>query len=90
MKKNAKFELREIAGEFMLINPESDMIDFTKVYSLNETAAFLWKKIENKNSFTYEDLKNFILGEYEIKDEDIENDIQQIISYWLQENIIIE
>ena len=36
------FELREICGEHVILSHGMDNIDFSKIISLNETAAFLW------------------------------------------------
>ena len=39
------FELREICGEHVILSHGMDNIDFSKIISLNETAAFLWTLI---------------------------------------------
>ena len=33
--------LRHLGDEYVIIDPEQDMIDMSKVYTLNETAAFM-------------------------------------------------
>ncbi len=42
------FELREICGEHVILSHGMDNIDFSKIISLNETAAFLWKEAVGK------------------------------------------
>lgn len=42
------FELREICGEHVILSHGMDNIDFSKIISLNETAAFLWKGLWEK------------------------------------------
>lgn len=39
------FELRNVCGENIVISYGEQNIDFCKVISLNETAAYLWKGI---------------------------------------------
>ena len=39
MNLNKDLVLREVGGEYMIVNPFSDIVDMTQVYSLNETAA---------------------------------------------------
>ena len=39
MKLNKDLVLREVGGEYMIVNPFSDTVDMTQVYSLNETAT---------------------------------------------------
>ena len=48
MKLNKDLVLREVGGEYMIVNPFSDTVDMTQVYSLNETAAWLWQQMEGK------------------------------------------
>ena len=39
MRLHKDLVLREVGGEYMIVNPFSDTVDMTQVYSLNETAA---------------------------------------------------
>lgn len=41
MRIKEGFELREICGEHVILSHGMDNIDFSKIISLNETAAFL-------------------------------------------------
>lgn len=42
MKIKNDFKLREICGEYVVTAEGMQAVDFTKLISLNETAAFLW------------------------------------------------
>ena len=68
MKLNKDLVLREVGGEYMIVNPFSDTVDMTQVYSLNETAAWLWQQMEGKE-FTVADMVAVMQEEYEV-DED--------------------
>ena len=46
MKLNELLKLRQVGGEYMIINPYSEAADMTQVISLNETAAWLWQQAE--------------------------------------------
>ena len=48
MRLNSNLILRQVGGEYMIVNPFSETMDMAQVYSLNETAAWLWKQLENK------------------------------------------
>ena len=48
------FELREICGEHVILSHGMDNIDFSKIISLNETAAFLWKEAVGKEEISEE------------------------------------
>ena len=44
MKIKKDFKLREVCGEYVVTAEGMQAVDFTKLISLNETAAFLWSK----------------------------------------------
>lgn len=48
MKIKKDFKLREICGEYVVTAEGMQAVDFTKLISLNETAAFLWKTAEKQ------------------------------------------
>lgn len=52
MKIKNDFKLREICGEYVVTAEGMQAVDFTKLISLNETAAFLWKTAEKQGEFT--------------------------------------
>ena len=52
MKIKNDFKLREICGEYVVTAEGMQAVDFTKLISLNETAAFLWKAAEKQGEFT--------------------------------------
>ena len=68
MTLNKDLVLREVGGEYMIVNPFSDTVDMTKVYSLNETAAWLWQQMEGKE-FTVADMVMVLQEEYEVDEE---------------------
>ena len=67
MKINEGFELREMCGEHIIIATGVANIDFSKVISLNERAASLWREVEDKE-FTPETLAPLLTAKYDIVD----------------------
>lgn len=63
------FELREICGEHVILSHGMDNIDFSKIISLNETAAFLWKEAVGKEEISEEELTATLLEAYEVDEE---------------------
>ncbi|MBR7070617.1 MAG: PqqD family protein [Clostridia bacterium] len=49
MKLKSSFILREIAGEITVL-PAGDQDQYNLLVTLNETGAFLWKKLEQETS----------------------------------------
>lgn len=82
MKLNNNLVLREVGGEYMIVNPFSDTVDMTQVYSLNESAAWLWQQMEGKE-FTLADLVATLCEEYEIDEETATADLTELTQQWL-------
>lgn len=88
MKLKENLVLREIAGEYMIVNPFNESVDMTQVLSLNETAGWLWKQVEGKE-FECEDLVDLICNEYEVDRSEAETDIRELCAEW-QKNGLLE
>ena len=43
------FELRDICGEHIIVAYGVENVDFTKLITLNESAAFLWRQVADKD-----------------------------------------
>lgn len=55
MRTKKGFELRNVCGENIIVAEGKENIDFSQIISLNESAAYLWKNIQDKD-FNTEDL----------------------------------
>lgn len=73
------FELREICGEHVILSHGMDNIDFSKIISLNETAAFLWKEAVGKEEISEEELTATLL---EVDEETARKDVAQVLAKW--------
>lgn len=74
------FELREICGEHVILS--HGIIDFSKIISLNETAAFLWKEAVGKEEISEEELTATLLEAYEVDEETARKDVAQVLAKW--------
>lgn len=75
------FELREVCGERIILSSGMENIDFSKIISLNETAAFLWEKAEG-HDFTEEELADALLAEYEVDADTARKDVADVVASW--------
>lgn len=66
MKIKEGFLPRQVAGQTVVL-PVADSLDLNMMITLNDTAAFLWEKMESET--TEEDLVKALLAEYEDVDE---------------------
>lgn len=81
MKIKYGFELREVCGEKVILACGMNNIDFSKIISLNETAAFLWT-VAIEQEFTEDMLVKALLEEYEVDDETARRDVANVVSRW--------
>jgi hypothetical protein len=89
MKINKGFELREMCGEHIIIGTGVENIDFSKVISLNESAAWLWKEVEGKD-FTPETLATLLAEQYEVDADVALADAKALANQWISVGIVSE
>ncbi len=81
MRIKSGFELRKICRENIVISHGLNNINFTKVVSLNESAAFIWDNIKDKD-FSLDDMVKLIMTEYDVDDETARKDCSQLLTQW--------
>lgn len=87
MKIKNGFELRQVCGENIIVAYGKENIDFNKVISLNESAAYLWKNITDKD-FTADTLASLLQGEYEVDAETAKHDAQALLDEWVKVGLV--
>lgn len=83
------FILRPLGEFYIVVGEGLQLVDFNKVVSLNSTAAFIWKSLENRQ-FEVEDVKSILLGEYEIDEESASRDAAAVCASWKEAGLISE
>ena len=87
MKTKKGFNLRQICGENVIVAEGEENIDFSNIISMNESSAYLWKNIQDKN-FSDEDLVKLLTDEYEVDDVTAKSDVDSLVKSWLDAGII--
>lgn len=87
MKLKKGFELRDICGEKVIIATGIENVDFNQMIALNETAAELWKAVEDKD-FDANTLAQLLCRDYEVSQELALADSQALINDWKQQGIV--
>ena len=86
MKINEGFELREMCGEHIIIATGIGNIDFSKVISLNESAAYLWNELNNKE-FTPATMAALLTESYDIDEATALTDATELANQWIKTGI---
>ena len=89
MKLKKGYRLRSLGQEFILVAEGLDTVDFSRMISMNESAAFLWKEVEGKD-FDAEMLTALLTDNYDIDRETAQNDVAALLDSWSAAGLIEE
>ncbi len=87
MKIKPGFELRSICGENIVIAHGIENIDFSRVITLNASAADVWNAVIGKD-FELTDVVSTLLSEYEVDEQTATADAKQLIDDWKKAGLI--
>ena len=87
MKIKEGFELRNVCGENIIIAHGVENIDFTKVITLNESAAMLWTAVQ-KRDFEESELVDMMLKEYDVDSQTAQADVKALINSWIEAGLV--
>ena len=88
MKIKKGFVLRQVCGENVIVGEGLEAIDFGKLLSLNETAAWLWQQAAEMGDFTIDSLVAKLLEEYDVTVDVARNDVSNIVNEWLKVEVV--
>ena len=87
MKTRKGYALRDLGSEFVLVAEGREAVDFTRMVSMNASAAFLWEQVEGKD-FDAETLSQLLVDEYGIDIETAKKDVMSLLQTWGKAGII--
>lgn len=87
MKIKNGFELRTICGETIVVAHGIENIDFSKIISLNESAAYLWRGVEGRD-FDAPELARLLCAEYEVDDATALRDAEKTVKEWRDAGLV--
>ena len=86
MKTKQGFRLRQVCGENVIVGEGIENIDFSKIISMNESAASLWQKVAGTD-FTTADLARLLCDEYEVDEATALRDAETVATQWKEAGI---
>ncbi len=81
MKIKEGFVLRSIGDTYMVVGEGLAQIDFNKIVSLNATAAYLWKALQDKE-FSVTDVRDLLLRQYDVDEKTATADAETLVDKW--------
>lgn len=87
MKIKDGFVLRTICGNTVVVGEGLSQVNFSKIVSLNPTAAYLWESVVGKD-FTVEDMTALLLDEYDVTPEVASKDAASLAKSWTEAGLV--
>ena len=82
MRIKQGFVLLDVCGEKVIVGEGLGAVNFGKLLSLNETAAWLWEQAVAIGDFNVEQLTQKLCEEYEVAADEARNDVTAMINEW--------
>lgn len=79
--------MRKLGRDHIVVGEGLKQINFNKMIVLNDTAAFLWESIADKE-FTKDDLTELLVNNYDVDAEVAAKDASALADKWLETGII--
>ena len=79
--------LRTLCGEHIVTGEGLARVDFSRVVSLNATAAYLWEQVEGKD-FTPDDLVALLTARYDVDEARAREDVDKMLVSWREAGLI--
>ena len=89
MKINEGFKMRKLGREHIVVPEGSGLVNFNRMISLNDTAAYLWEALSGKE-FSVEDIKQLILDQYEVDVQTAAADAAKLARDWAEAGLVEE
>lgn len=81
------FRLRDVMGQATVIGEGVDQVNFNKLITLNHTAAYLWREVEDKD-FDSSVLAQLLVKEYGIDEVLAQKDAAAILNQWTEVGLV--
>ena len=82
------FRLRDVMGQATVIGEGVEQVNFSKLITLNTSAAYLWRAVEGK-VFDIEMLAALLVEEYGIDEELAAHDAKELADKWVEAGLVI-
>jgi len=88
MKRKEGFVLRTVCGEKVIVGEGLGAIDFGKLISLNDTAAWIWDKAGEQGEFDVDSLVASLCENYEVEAALAKADVEALLKQWKELGIV--
>ena len=80
--------LREVCGEKVIVGEGLGAIDFGKLLSINDTAAWIWNQAGEQGDFTVDSIAAALCEEYDVHPATARADVDRILTLWKELGVV--
>lgn len=81
MKIKEGFVLRTVGGEQVVVGESVELINFNKLISLNNSAAYIWSEVVDRE-FTLDEAIAIMKKKYDVSEEVLRADLTELFNEW--------
>lgn len=90
MKLKTNLKLREVADRYMLVDVSDSDANITDVYTLNSTAAFVWRAAASAPCVpSPQQLADMLCADYDVDPEVALADVSRLLLVWRESGLIV-
>lgn len=87
MKKIDGFVMRRLGQDAMIVAESVDLVDFDRIVSLNNSAAYVWESLPD-TEFTIQTITDLLQRRYDVEEEVAHKDAEELANIWQKAGII--
>lgn len=80
--------MRLLGNEYILVGESMAQVNFNKMITMNDTAAYLWQQVADGKEFDAPYLAQMLCREYDVAEARAITDAEQTIQTWRNAGII--
>lgn len=89
MKLRSDLMLRRLGNESIIVEPGQGAVDMSKVFTLNDTAVFIWESLQDRE-FTVETVVGILLENYEVEENIAKRDALVLLQDFKEHGLLTE
>ena len=89
MKLKADLTLRKVGSDYIIVQPDQGVADLSKVFSLNQTAAYIWEAVHDKE-FDLAYVTRLLTDRFEVDQETASTDAERMVALFEAQNLLAE
>lgn len=87
MRLREDLVLRRVGNDHIIVDPGQEMVDMSKVFTLNDSAAWLWNQLIGKE-FTAGFMVSLLCDEFEVAEKQAQEDVDNLLRIFKENSLL--